>query len=88
MVTNVFTGRPARGIVNRVMRELGPISPVAPGFPLAFGPLIPLARSEPGGARDFMGMWSGQAARLARALPAGELTRALADEALARLARR
>jgi nitronate monooxygenase len=88
MVTNVFTGRPARGIVNRVMRELGPISPVAPSFPLASGPLIPLARSEPGGAPDFMGLWSGQAARLARALPAGELTRTLADQALAKLAGR
>jgi len=87
VVTNVFTGRPARGIVNRVMRELGPMSPLAPSFPLAAGDLVPLVRSEPGGARDFMNLWSGQAARLARAMPAGELTRRLADETLARLAR-
>src|SRR5262249_21197938 len=85
MVTNVFTGRPARAIVNRAMRELGPMSEVAPSFPLAAGAMMPLAKSEPGGARDFMGLWSGQAARLGRALPAGELTRSLAEAALARL---
>ena len=33
-VTNLFTGRPARGIVNRIMRELGPINALAPSFPL------------------------------------------------------
>src|SRR5262249_10138090 len=88
VVTNVFTGRPARAIVNRAVRELGPMSDVAPSFPLALGALIPLARSEPGGDRDFMGLWSGQAARLLRALPAGELTRSLAEQALARLGRR
>ena len=41
-LTNLFTGRPARGIVNRVMRELGPINPQAPAFPLAGGVLLPL----------------------------------------------
>ncbi|WP_225410182.1 NAD(P)H-dependent flavin oxidoreductase [Stigmatella hybrida] len=87
-VTNVFTGRPARGIVNRLMRELGPLSPHAPGFPLAGGPLTPLRnQTEPQGSSDFMPLWSGQAARLARELPAGELTRVLAEEALAKLSR-
>jgi nitronate monooxygenase len=85
MVTNLFTGRPARGIVNRLMREVGPMSPLAPSFPLAGGALLPL-KSTPTGAREFTGMWSGQAARLGRALAAGELTRRLASEALQRLA--
>ena len=89
MITNVFTGRPARGIINRLMRELGPLSPLAPGFPLAGGALAPLrAKSEAAGSPDFTNLWSGQAARLARALPAGELTRSLAAEARARLAPR
>jgi nitronate monooxygenase len=87
-LTNIFTGRPARGIVNRVMREVGPMSPLAPAFPTSGGALAPLrARSEPAGSGDFMSLWSGQAAGLGRDLPAGELTRRLADEALALLAR-
>jgi len=85
-LTNVFTGRPARGIVNRIMHEVGPISPVAPQFPLAGGALAPLRqKTEPLGSSDFMSLWSGQAARLSRELPAGELTRTLAQEALDRL---
>ena len=86
MLTNLFTGRPARGIVNRLMRDLGPISTEVPPFPLAGGALIPLrAKTEPSGSGDFMNLWSGQAAALARELPAGELTRLLAKQALARL---
>ncbi len=87
MITNVFTGRPARGIVNRLMLEVGPMASTAPNFPLASSAVGPLrAKSEPAGSRDFMNLWSGQAARLARrGVPAGELTRALASAALARL---
>jgi nitronate monooxygenase len=86
-LTNLFTGRPARGIVNRLMREVGPMSPLAPAFPLAGGALAPLrAATEPSGSGDFMPLWSGQAAALGRDLPAGELTRRLAAEALALLA--
>jgi nitronate monooxygenase len=85
-VTNLMTGRPARGFVNRVMREIGPMSDVAPDFPLAAGALAPLrAKAEAQGSGDFSPMWSGQAASLGRAVPAGELTRTLAAEALARL---
>ncbi|MNW14240.1 hypothetical protein D3C71_2124100 [compost metagenome] len=70
------------------MRELGPISDLAPDFPLAGGALMPLrAISEPSGNSDFSNLWSGQAARLARALPAGELTRSLAEQAFAQLRR-
>jgi nitronate monooxygenase len=83
MVTNVFTGRAARGIVNRIMRELGPISSDTPAFPLAVGALAPLrAAAERGDSSDFTNLWSGQAARLAREMSAGELTRLLAREAL------
>jgi nitronate monooxygenase len=85
-LTNVFTGRPARGVINRLMREVGPLSPLAPAFPTAGGPLVPLkAQAEAAGSGDFSSLWSGQAARLAPRMPAGELTRALAREALARL---
>jgi nitronate monooxygenase len=82
VVTNVFTGRPARGILNRLVREIGPISPHAPAFPLAGAALAPLrAATEPRGSNDFVNLWAGQAVRLARAMPAGALTRALAEEA-------
>ena len=85
-ITNVFTGRPARAIVNRFMREVGPMSDVAPEFPLAAAALAPLrAKSEMEGCTDFTPLWSGQAARLSRELPAAELTRQLAAEALQKL---
>jgi len=88
VVTNLMTGRPARGIVNRVMRELGPLSPLAPEFPLAGGALAPLnAKAQAQGSGDFSSMWAGQAAGLGRALPARELTRKLADEAQALMQR-
>ena len=79
-VTNLFSGRPARGIVNRLMRELGPMSPLAPAFPLAASAVAPLrARAERGGRGDFSPLWSGQNASGCRELPAGEVTRALAE---------
>lgn len=85
-ITNVFTGRPARGIVNRLMRELGRFSSDAPAFPLAGGALAPLrAETEPLGSRDFMSLWSGQSARLARPMPAGDFVRTLAAEVLAKI---
>jgi len=87
-ITNMMTGRPARGFINRVMRELGPISELAPEFPLAGGAIMPLkAKAEAKGSGDFTSMWAGQAASLGRALPAGEVTRKLAAEALALLKR-
>jgi nitronate monooxygenase len=82
-ITNVFSGRPARSMVNRMVREVGPLSDLAPQFPLAGGALAPLrARAEQNGSGDFTSLWSGQAAPLGRAMPAGELTRTLAHEAL------
>jgi nitronate monooxygenase len=85
-LTNLMTGRPARGFINRVMREIGPVADVAPEFPLAAGALAPLrAKAEAQGSGDFSPLWAGQAAALGRALPAGELTRKLAVDALERM---
>jgi nitronate monooxygenase len=87
-LTNLFSGRPARGVVNRLIRDMGPMSPLAPPFPLASGPLAPLRKqAEAMGSGDFSPLWSGQAAALARVVPAGELTRRLASDAAALLAR-
>ncbi len=78
-LTNVFTGRPARGIVNRIVRELGPISAESPAFPLAAAAVAPLrARAEAAGNSDFSPLWSGQNARGCREIPAAQLTRELA----------
>ena len=88
VITNVMTGRPARGVANRVMREVGPISADAPAFPHAATALGPLkAAAEKLGRVDFTNLWAGQAVRLGREMPAAELTRALAAAALARLSR-
>ena len=85
-LTNVFTGRPARGLVNRIVREVGPMSDLAPAFPLAGGAVAPLrTKAEEAGSGDFTALWSGQAAALGREMPAGDLTRQLAAEALRRL---
>lgn len=79
-LTNVFTGRPARGIVNRIIRERGPLSAAAPAFPLAAAALAPLrAKAESRGRDDFSPLWSGQNASGCREIPAAELTRALAS---------
>jgi nitronate monooxygenase len=87
MLTTLFTGRPARGFVNRLMRDLGAINPAAPSFPLAAGALQPLkAKAEQAGSGDFTNLWSGQVASLAREMPAEELTRYLATGAFAKLA--
>jgi nitronate monooxygenase len=82
VLTNVMTGRPARGVANRVMREVGPICSDAPVFPHAATSLAPLkAAAEKLGKVDFTNLWAGQAVRMGRDLPAAELTRALADSA-------
>ena len=87
-LTNVFTGRPARGLINRVMREVGPMSADAPAFPTAGGALVPLkAAAEAQGKGEFTSLWSGQAAALGRPLPAGALTEALVRETQQQLRR-
>lgn len=75
-LTNLFSGRPARGIVNRVMQELGPMSPMAPSFPLATQAIAPLRQAaEASGCADFTPLWSGQNPSGCQPLPAAELTR-------------
>ncbi|ASL46373.1 Nitronate monooxygenase [Burkholderia sp. AD24] len=83
VLTNIFTGRPARAIVNRAVRELGPLSAHAPPFPFAGLSLASLrAHAESAGSDDFTPLWSGQSASLARAQPAAEITRRIAEQAL------
>jgi nitronate monooxygenase len=78
-VTNVFTGRPARGIVNRIVKELGPMTQAAPTFPLAATAIAPLrAKSESAGSNDFVPLWAGQNTTGCKEFPAGVLTRELA----------
>jgi nitronate monooxygenase len=78
-VTNLFSGGPARGIMNRVMREVGPMNDLAPAFPLAAAAVAPLrAKAEAEGSGDFSPLWSGQNATGCREIPATELTRELA----------
>lgn len=77
-LTNLFTGRPARGIVNRLMRELGPINPVAPEFPLATAAIGPLrAKAEAEGRGDFSPLWAGQNTTGCKPVGAAELTATL-----------
>ena len=79
-LTNLFSGRPARGIVNRLIRELGPLSPMAPGFPLATAAIAPLrSKAESLGSGDFSPLWAGQNASGCKAIAAAELTAELAQ---------
>ena len=78
-LTNLFSGRPARGIVNRLMRELSPMSDLPPAFPLASAALAPLrAQAEARGRGDFSPLWAGQNSSACRDAPAGDVTRRLA----------
>lgn len=80
-ITNLFTGRPARGLMNRLMRELGPISPLAPAFPLATGALAPLrAKAEAAGSGDFTSLWSGTDPRGCDRIPAAEMVQRLSGK--------
>jgi nitronate monooxygenase len=80
-ITNVFTGRPARGIVNRLIRELGPVSPDAPPFPLAAAAVAPLrAAAERLGRGDFSPMWAGTNTIGCKEISAASLTRELAGD--------
>lgn len=75
-LTNLFTGRPARGIMNRFLREQGPLSDIVPEFPLAAAAVAPLrSRAESLGSDDFSPLWAGQDASGCREIPAANLTR-------------
>ena len=84
-ITNVITGRPARSIVNRIVREIGPMRRDVPQFPLAADAVMPLrAAAEKRGSGDFSPLWAGQNASQCRAIPAAELTRELAKSVASR----
>jgi nitronate monooxygenase len=86
VIADVFSGRPARGVANRFTREQGPINPAHAAYPLATPALAPLRKAaEAKGSGDFSWFWSGQGAAPPTGLGAGQLTRKLADEALALL---
>ena len=79
-LTNLFSGRPARAIVNRFMREQGPLSNMAPEFPLATAALAPIrAKAEADGSGDFSPLWAGQNVSGCKELSAAVLTRELAS---------
>jgi nitronate monooxygenase len=83
-LTNVFTGRPARGLLNRLVAGAGPICLEAPPFPLAAGAVAPLREgAEKRGSGDFSPLWAGEAAALAREKSAETLTHSLWTDALA-----
>jgi nitronate monooxygenase len=85
VVTDVFSGRPARALSNRLTRELRPLHGMTPDFPMPMLALAPLRRkAEQQGSREFSPHWAGQAAPLGREMPAEALTRALAEAALKR----
>lgn len=74
-LTNLFTGRPARGIMNRLMREIGPLSDKAPAFPLAGGLLAPLKQaSESQGKDDFSSLWAGESVEFGKVMSARDVT--------------
>jgi nitronate monooxygenase len=86
VLTNLFSGRPARGILNRYIQESGPMSDAAPAFPYAATLVAPLrAASEKAGSVEYMQMWAGQAAALVKSMPADQFTRRLAADALSLL---
>jgi nitronate monooxygenase len=88
VMTNVITGRPARAIVTRLIRDLGPVNPAVPGFPRASDAIAPLrSHSEKLGSGDFSPLWCGQAGSLTQEMPAGLLTKTLATEAIALMKR-
>lgn len=75
-LTTLFTGRPARGIANRVMRELGAMHPLVPAFPLATADMAPLrAAAEAQGSSDFTPLWAGQNTSGCQAAAAADITR-------------
>jgi len=85
-ITNIFSGRPARSIINRIMKDIGPMSDFPTSFPNASSALAPLkAAAEAEGRPDFSSLWSGQSAGLGESMGAADLTQKLANDTLSRL---
>lgn len=81
--TNLFTGGLARGLRNRLIEALGPVSDLAPPFPYASAALAPLrAKAEQDGRGDYTSLWAGQGVGLSREEPAETLTARLGAAAL------
>ncbi|WP_404295882.1 NAD(P)H-dependent flavin oxidoreductase [Halomonas sp.] len=79
-LTNLYSGRPARGILTRLMHELGPMSEDAPAFPLATAAIAPLrSAAEARGLGDFSPLWAGQNASRCREVPVAEVMAELAE---------
>jgi nitronate monooxygenase len=79
-LTNLFTGRPARGLMNRLMREMGPISVLAPAFPMATAGLAPLrSKAEAQQSGNFSPLWAGQHVNAATETSAANITKMLAQ---------
>jgi nitronate monooxygenase len=79
-LTNIFSGRAARGITNRAIKELGPLNQSAPAFPLASTPMAALrSAAEKQGSSDFSPLWCGQSAPACKEISAAEITRSLAS---------
>ena len=84
-ITNIFSGRPARSIMNRIMRDIGPMSDWPTSFPNAGSALAPLKRAAETEERsDFSSLWSGQSVGLSQEMGTADLTRKLANDALGR----
>jgi nitronate monooxygenase len=83
LVTEKFSGKPARGLANRFMREMGERNAPQLAFPAqnALTGKLRTAAAKAGNP-DFVAMWAGQAVALSRALPAAELVAALEAETL------
>lgn len=81
-ITSAFSGRPARGLVNRLIREIGiPGTPPLPDYPIAYDAAKALhAAAAKQGSHDFAAHWAGQGAARAREMPAALLVRTLVEE--------
>jgi nitronate monooxygenase len=80
VLTNLWSGRPARGMINRFIREFGPLSDFAPAFPLAGAAVAPIrARAEQLGSGDFSPLWAGQHVVTSREMSAADLTHLLCE---------
>ncbi|MGF1706864.1 NAD(P)H-dependent flavin oxidoreductase [Enterovibrio baiacu] len=78
-ITNIFSGRPARGIMNRAMTELGCINDLAPTFPYSSIEMGQLrGHFEKLGKSDFSPLWSGENMTGCKEVSAETLTRELA----------
>ena len=80
-LTNLFSGRPARAIINRVIKELGPINQEAPEFPLAAKAMSTLRKvAEKNNSSDFSPLWCGQNTQACESVPAYAQTLKLASK--------